>query len=103
MREPDVRGMSVAQARHLEFGIIGLCITALFCIFQPFSQILFSLGCVGVVIGGLAFNLIPFCVAGKSYRQVAEAALIVFIVFFVVVMIAFASTWAYGLYLKSGQ
>ena len=94
--------LTAAQARRLEYGIIGLCVAALVFIFQPFSQLLFSLGCVGVVVGGLTFNLMPFCVAGSSYKMIAKVALIVAIIFVIVVMLALLSAWLYGVYLRSG-
>jgi len=99
MSENVVHGMTSTQAKRLEMGIIWFCVLAVACIFQPFSQALFSAGCIGVVIGGLAFNLVPVCVAGKSLKDVGKVALIVAIVFVVVVILALASAWAYGLYL----
>ena len=38
-------GMSARTAATIEFIIIGLCIVALALIFQPFSLLLFSIGC----------------------------------------------------------
>jgi len=95
------QGMSARQARRLEFIIIGASLLALAFIFQPFSQTLFSIGCVGVVIGGLAFNLVPHCVPGNSFRNVTKTGLIVVIIFVVVVILALASAWLYGIYLKA--
>ncbi|MEH6545804.1 MAG: hypothetical protein V7701_05220 [Sneathiella sp.] len=94
-------GFSVKQAKWLEYGIIGLCAFALFCIFQPFSQFLFSAGCIGVVVGGLVFNLMPFCVAGESPRKLIKVGGIVLFVFAIAVALALASAWGYGLYLKT--
>ena len=78
--------LTANQARKLEYSIIGSCLVALIFIFQPFSHTLFSIGCVGVIVGGLAFNLVPFCVAGTTIGQVAKVGLIVFITFCVVVL-----------------
>lgn len=95
------QGMSASLARKLEYSIIGLCVAALISIFQPFSHFLFSAGCVGVVVAGLAFNLMPFCRPGVRLAQVGKVALIVLIVFVIVILLALTFAWAYGLYLKS--
>jgi small-conductance mechanosensitive channel len=95
------QGMSASQARKLEYSIIGLCVAALVSIFQPFSQFLFSAGCVGVVVAGLAFNLMPFCRPGVSFGQIGKVLLIVMVVFAVVVALALASALAYSFYLKN--
>jgi hypothetical protein len=95
------QGMTTAQAKKLEYGIIGASLLALAFIFQPFSQTLFSIGCIGVVIGGLAFNLVPACVPGNTYKKVAKLGLIVAIIFIVVVVLALTSAWLYGIYLRA--
>lgn len=102
MSSNNEQALTVHQARRLEYAIIGLCVVAMAFIFQPFSHTLFSVGCVGVVVGGLVFNLMPACVAGSSYKRIARTGLVVAIIFAVVVMLALASAWAYGLYLQSG-
>lgn len=95
-------GMTASQAKRVEYGIIGCCVLAMVLIFQPFSHMLFSVGCIGVVIGGLAFNLVPHCKAGTSRRALLRVAMVVGLIFVVVVALALASAWAYGIYLKSG-
>lgn len=100
---PTARGMSVTSACALEAAIVGWCVLALVAIFQPFSLTLFSIGCVLVVVGGLAFNLVPFCEPGRPVRDVLRAALVVAIVFLVVLVIALASAYGYGLYLAARQ
>ncbi|USG61057.1 hypothetical protein NBZ79_18030 [Sneathiella marina] len=101
MSDVSEKGMTTKQARRLEYGIIGFCLLALVSIFQPFSQALFTIGCISVVVGGLAFNLVPFCVAGNKYRDIAKSGMIVVIVFVIVVILALASAWGYGVYLRS--
>ena len=101
MSEGKAGGMSAAQAGTIEALIIGLCLLALFAIFQPFSLGLFSLGCVLVVVGGLAFNLVPLCQPGRPLRDVGKAALVILIVFVVVLLLALASAWLYGVYLQA--
>jgi len=95
------RGMTAVQAARLERGIIGGCLLMMAFVFQPFSQALFAIGCAGVVVGGLAFNLVPFCRPRNTYRQVGRAALVVAVIFLVVVALALASAWAYGIYLRA--
>ncbi len=90
--------MSDRQAKGVEYSIIGFCILALLFIFQPFSQVLFGVGAVMVVVGGLAFNLIPQCVAGKPAKAVVKTALIVLATFAVVVLLALGSATLYGIY-----
>lgn len=101
MSEGRAGGMSAAQAGTIEALIIGLCLLALFAIFQPFSLGLFSAGCILVVVGGLAFNLVPLCQPGRPLRDLGKAALVILIVFVVVLLLALASAWAYGVYLQA--
>ena len=92
--------MSVRQARGIEYSIIGLCILALVMIFQPFSLPLFSIGAVLVVIGGLAFNLIPLCRPGAPIRSLVRAGVIVLLLLVVISAVAIASAYLYGVYLQ---
>ena len=94
-------GMSPAQARTAEAAIIALCVLALFAIFQPFSLGLFSAGCVLVVVGGLAFNLVPFCEPGRPARDLLRVALVIAVVFLVVLALALLSAYLYGVYLEA--
>ena len=95
-------GMSAATAKTIERSIILLCILALVMIFQPFSKLLYSIGAGLVVLGGLAFNLVPACVPGQPLRRVLRTALIVLIVLIVMVCIAMGSAYLYGVYLAKG-
>ncbi len=95
-------GMSVATARTIERSIIFLCILALAMIFQPFSKLLYSIGAGLVVLGGLAFNLVPACVPGQPFSRVLKTASIVLIVLIVMVCIAMGSAYLYGVYLAQG-
>ena len=54
-----------------------------------------------VVVGGLAFNLVPMCVAGKSFKSVIRGGVIVIVIFIVVVLIALGSAELFGIYLKA--
>lgn len=102
MSVANQQGITAGQARRLEYTIIGTCLLAMAFIFQPFSQILFTVGCIGVVVGGLAFNLVPFCVPGTTYKKLLRVALTVLIVFVVAVLLALGSALLYGVYLRAG-
>jgi len=91
-------GMSARTAGVIEFTIIGLCIVALVLIFQPFSLLLFSIGCGLVFLGAMAFNLVPVAVPGVPLRSVAIAGLVVLVLLFVIVGLAILSAWLYGVY-----
>lgn len=93
--------MSPAQARWIRTCILSLCVAALVMIFQPFSMTLFSIGAGLVVLGGLAFNLVPIAIPGNRLEDVLRAAVIVLAVFVVAVLIAVGSAELYKLYLKS--
>jgi hypothetical protein len=92
--------MSAATARAVETCIIGLCILALVLIFQPFSKWLSGLGMALVVLGGLAFNLVPLCQPGRPAHELLRAALVVVIVFAVTAGLAIGSAYLYGEYLR---
>lgn len=94
-------GMTRIQAKRLELGIIALCLIALVMIFQPFSIFLFSAGAVLVVVGGLAFNLVPMCTAGTKLSAVMRSAGIVILVFIVVTLLSIGSAYLYGIYLTT--
>lgn len=101
MSETTEKGMTAAQAKKIEMGIIGMSLLSMAFIFQPFFQILFTVGCIGVVFSGLIFNLVPFCVAGTSYKKLARVGAIVAIVFVIVIILALGAAWAYGIYLRA--
>ena len=67
-------GMSVAQARRVEYTIVGISILALALIFQPFSLTLYSAGAGLIIFAGLAFNLVPLCVAGRPVSSLVKGA-----------------------------
>jgi hypothetical protein len=94
-------GMSAATARAVENAIIWLCIASLVFVFQPFSKLLSAVGMGLVVLGGLAFNLVPFCEPGRPARDLWRVALIVAVVFLVILALALASAQLYGVYLQA--
>jgi hypothetical protein len=99
-RTDTAAGMSATTAGRIESAIILLCAASLLFIFQPFSKLLSGIGMGLVVVGGLAFNLVPLCQPGRPARDLWKAAGIVVIVFLVILALALGSAWLYGLYLK---
>ncbi|MFO1351175.1 MAG: hypothetical protein U1F68_11095 [Gammaproteobacteria bacterium] len=93
-------GMSAATAKTIEFSIIALCVLALVMVFQPFSLRLYSIGAGLVVLGGLAFNLVPQCVPGKPLAGVIRAGIVVIVVLLIVAALAIGSAYLYGAYLR---
>jgi len=91
-------GMSAYAANRLEWTVIGLGVLALALIFQPFSLTLYGVGCALVVFAGLVNNLLPLCQPGTSYRSLINAALIVALAFFVVMLISIAAAYLYGVF-----
>ncbi len=93
------RGMSVRQARTLEYSIVVASILSLVLIFQPFSRELFTLGAAAVVIVGLAFNLVPICQPGRTFGSVLKIALIIIVIFAIVTVLSLASAELYAYYI----
>jgi hypothetical protein len=94
-------GLTGRQASTVEWSIIGLCILALILIFQPFWLPLYSVGAGLVVLGGLAFNLVPLCRPGVLRRSLINAGVIVLVLLLVVAGLAIGSAYLYGVYLRS--
>ena len=90
------QGMSAQTATQVEFAIIGLAIFALLLIFQPFSLVLFGVGCGLVVFSGLVNNLLPLCQPGVTVRSLVNGGLIVVGIFVAVLIIAITSAYLYG-------
>lgn len=93
--------MTANQAKLLERLIIGLCLGSIIAIFQPYSIKLFSIGCVTVIIGALAFNLVPFCREGVSWKAFSKVILIVLIVLVVAAALGVGTAFLYVKYLAS--
>lgn len=92
--------MTASQARMVEYGIIGLCVLALVMIFQPFALPLYSVGAGLVVLGGLAFNLIPFCREGVPGRKLLKVALIVLVILGLAILLGIGTGYLYVWYLE---
>ena len=101
--QPENQGMSAATARTIEYSIITLCVISLVMIFQPFSLTLYGVGAALVVLGGLAFNLIPHCRPGVPLRWLVSVALIVLAILVVVFLLAVGTSYLYAWYLEAGR
>ncbi len=91
-------GMTPAAARKVEYTIIGLGVLALLMIFQPFNITLFAVGCMLVVLAGLANNLLPLAQPGVPMRSVVKAAMIVAMIFCIVVLVSIFAAHLYGVF-----
>jgi hypothetical protein len=96
--EQDNGGMTPSTARRLEFTIIGLGILALVMIFQPFNIGLFTIGCILVVLAGLAKNLLPLAEPGVPGRSVVKVATIIAMIFCIVLLVSIFAAYLYGLF-----
>lgn len=101
--QPRRGGMTPRQAATAEWSIIGLCVLAMVFIFQPFWHPLFSVGAGLVVLGGLAFNLIPLCRPGVPGRTLVKVGLIVLVLLVVIAGLSIGAAMLYGLYVESRQ
>ena len=95
--------MSAATARTIEYAIITLCVLSLIMIFQPFSLTLYGIGAGLVVLGGLAFNLIPHCRPGVPLRWLLTVTLIVLSILVVAFVLAVGTSYLYAWYLESAR
>ena len=91
--------MTASQAKIIEYSIIGLCIIALLMIFQPFALVFYTVGAGFVVLGGLAFNLIPFCREGVPLAKLGKVTLIVLAILGVAVILGIGTGYLYVWYL----
>lgn len=97
------QGMSLATARTIEYAIIALCLLSLIMIFQPFSLTLYGIGAGLVVLGGLAFNLLPHCRPGVPLRWLLTVALIVLALLVAVFVLAVGTSYLYAWYLAASR
>ena len=87
------------EARLYRGFILGLCIVSLVCVFQPVSLTVFTLGCVGIILGGLIFNVMPFCAEGSPRRSIMVALGWIVAVLFGMAALAAAAAYGYVNYL----
>ena len=93
-------GMSAATARTIEWSIITLCLASLVFVFQPVSPALHSIGMVLVVVGALAFNLVPLCRPGRPAMGLVRVTAVIVIILVVAVGIAIGTASIYGDYVR---
>jgi hypothetical protein len=93
--EPE-KGMTSKQAFKMEYSIIGLGLFALVLIFQPFSIVLFSVGCMLVVLAGLVNNILPLAQPGVKISSVITTAMVVAMIFCIVLLVAIWAAYLYG-------
>jgi hypothetical protein len=94
-------GMTAKQAKMVENAIIAVSVLSLVLLFQPFSLALYSVGAGLVVLAGLAFNLVPLCTPGRTFRSLAKGVLIIAVIFVVVTLLALGSALLYSWYLSA--
>jgi len=92
--------MTVNQAKTVEYAIISISVLSLVLLFQPFSLELYSIGAGLVVLAGLAFNLVPLCTPGRSFRSLVKGAVVTIVIFIVVTLLALGSALLYSWYLS---
>lgn len=92
--------MTVNQAKTVEYVIISISALSLVLLFQPFSLELYSIGAGLVVLAGLAFNLVPLCTPGRSFRSLIKGAFVIIVIFIVVTLLALGSALLYSWYLS---
>ncbi len=91
-------GMTVRQARTVEYAIVGASLLALVLIFQPFSLALFTLGAAAIVLVGLAFNLVPLAQPGRSWGSLVKGAIVIVVAFAIVTLLSLGMAELYGYY-----
>lgn len=93
--------MTALQAKFIERSIIGLCLLSVIFIFQPFSIMFFSIGCVTVIIGALAFNLVPLCREGVTVRSLVKVSIIVLVILGIAATLGVGTAFLYVEYLET--
>jgi len=93
--------MTAGQAKTVEWLIILLCVGSIAMIFQPFSLTLFSIGCVTVIVGALAFNLVPFCRPGVPFATLGRVVVTILIILAIAAVLGVLTAQAYVWYLAT--
>jgi hypothetical protein len=101
MQDRSTAGMSVRQAKAIEYSIVAVSVLSLVLLFQPFSLALYSIGAGLVVLAGLAFNLVPLCAPGRPVASLVKAAVIIGIIFIAVAALSMGSVELYAMYLTA--
>ncbi|MES0883899.1 hypothetical protein [Roseibium sp. SCP14] len=93
--------MSERSATLARGAILTLSIGSLVAVFQPISHLLFQVGCVTIFLSAILFNLMPFLIAGRSWRSVRTAGSVILAVLILLIVFAVISAWGYVLYLQA--
>ena len=93
-------GMSVRQARTVEYAVVAVSVAALAMIFQPFWLGLYTLGAGLVIAAGFAFNLVPLARPGYPARSLVTATVVILVIFAIVTALALGSAELYALYMS---
>jgi hypothetical protein len=101
MQDPSTTGLSVRQAKTIEYSIVAVSVLSLVLLFQPFSLALYSIGAGLVVLAGLAFNLVPLCTPGRMVASLVRSAAIIVIILLVVAALSMGSVELYAMYLTA--
>ena len=94
-------GMSATTARAIEWSIIALCLASLVFVFQPVSPAFHATGMVLVVVGALAFNLVPLCRPGRPVMGLVRITAIIAVILAVAIAIAMGTAILYGDYVRA--
>jgi hypothetical protein len=101
MQDRSTAGMSVREAKTIEYSIVAVSVLSLVLLFQPFSLALYSIGAGLVVLAGLAFNLVPLCIPGRTVASLIRAAVIIVVILLVVAALSMGSVELYAMYLTA--
>ena len=93
--------MTAKQAKMAEYAIVTFSVLSLVLLFQPFSLELYSIGAGLVVLSGLAFNLVPLCTPGRSFRSLLKGTLVIAVIFVIFTLLALGSALLYSWYLTA--
>ena len=70
-------------------------------VFQPVSPALHALGMVLVVVGALAFNLVPLCRPGRPVMGLVRITAVIAVILMVAIAIAMGTANLYGDYVRA--
>ena len=93
--------MSARAAHRVENAIIACASPPSSSSSSPSAKLLSGIGMGLVVLGGLAFNLVPLCEPGRPARNLIRAAVVVVVVFVAVLAVALLSAHLYGEWLRA--
>lgn len=96
-----MKTLTAKSARTWRGFLLTMSIGSLIMVFQPFSLVVFAVGCALAFVSALAFNLMPFLNSGTQARDIGKVALIIVIAFGVMFALAILAAYGYVLYLQA--